>query len=103
MFTRSQSPIKPSKLEEEIDRLISQMSKHDGYTKEYAEMVKNVKVLCEADNVQKGANRPNGVNSETILTVAGNLVGIFAILGYERANVITSKALSFVMKPRITT
>ena len=31
----------------------------------------------------------------------GNLMGIFLILGYEKANVITSKALGFIIKGRV--
>jgi predicted nucleic-acid-binding protein len=38
---------------------------------------------------------------DTLLAVAGNLVGIVAILGFEKANVVTSKALGFVTKTKI--
>jgi hypothetical protein len=33
-------------------------------------------------------------------TVIGNLTGILLILNYERAHVVTSKAIGFVLKPR---
>ena len=40
------------------------------------------------------------VSPDTIMTVAGNLIGIVLILKHEELNVITSKALSFIMKGR---
>lgn len=38
---------------------------------------------------------------ETVLPVLGNLAGIVAILGFEHAHVITSKALGFVLKSKV--
>ena len=40
------------------------------------------------------------LSKETIAVIAANLVGIVLIIGHERLNVITSKALSFIMKPK---
>jgi len=40
------------------------------------------------------------VDANTVLTVAGSLAGILLIIGYERANVLTSKAVGFVMRLR---
>lgn len=36
------------------------------------------------------------VDHNTVALIAGNLLGIAVIVGYERANVLTSKALSFI-------
>lgn len=41
------------------------------------------------------------VKPDTLLIVAGNLVGILLILKFEKMDIITSKALGFVMKGRI--
>jgi hypothetical protein len=41
------------------------------------------------------------VSPDTIAVVAGNLLGIILILGYEKADVITTKALGFVLKGRV--
>jgi hypothetical protein len=41
------------------------------------------------------------VSWETIAIIAGNLLGIALILNHERVNVVTSKALGFVMKGRV--
>lgn len=47
----------------------------------------------EADDRRK-------VSKETLAVIAANLTGIVIILGYERANVIASKALGFIGKLR---
>jgi len=41
------------------------------------------------------------VSPDTILIVAGNLLGILLILKYEELNIITTKAMSFVIKGRV--
>lgn len=41
------------------------------------------------------------ISPDTILIVAGNLAGIILILGYEKMDIITSKALNFVLKGRV--
>jgi hypothetical protein len=33
--------------------------------------------------------------------IAGNLLGIVLILGYEKANIVTSKAIGFVIKGKL--
>lgn len=41
------------------------------------------------------------VSPDTMAVIAGNLLGILLILGYEKTDIITSKALGFVLKGRI--
>lgn len=40
------------------------------------------------------------VSPDTLAMIAGNIAGIVLIIGYERVNVIASKALGFVMRTR---
>jgi len=40
------------------------------------------------------------VSPDTLAIVAANIVGILLIIGYERANVVTSKALGFILKSK---
>jgi hypothetical protein len=40
------------------------------------------------------------VSPDTLALIAGNLLGILLILNHERAHIVTSKALSFVLKMR---
>ena len=48
----------------------------------------------------KSQSRRQGPSSDTIMVVAGNLVGIALIVGHERAHVVTSKALQFIKQSR---
>lgn len=48
-------------------------------------------------NALKHFKRPS---TDTLLIVGANLLGILIIVGYERANVVSSKALGFVRQPK---
>lgn len=54
----------------------------------------------EIDLKEKESEKPDKVSKETLALIASNIAGIVLIIGYERMNVIASKALSFVMKTR---
>ena len=41
------------------------------------------------------------INPDTVLLTATNILGIILIIGHEKVNVITSKALGFVMRGRV--
>lgn len=51
---------------------------------------------AEARIKEREANSKIPVKPETLALIGGNLAGIIAILSYEKANIITSKALGFV-------
>lgn len=51
--------------------------------------------------VKRNELRKKGVSADTKLVVAGNLIGIALILGYERGHVITTKAIGFVLRGRV--
>ena len=88
---------KRSNLEKEIDRVLQEASYLDPHSKEYSEIAENVEKLYKAKSCEKSRN----VSPDTIAVVAGNLLGIALILGYEQTHVITSKALGFVLKGRV--
>lgn len=48
-------------------------------------------------NALKYFKRPS---TDTMLIVGANILGILIIVGYERANVVTSKALGFLRQPK---
>ncbi len=48
-------------------------------------------------NALKHFKRPS---TDTMLIVGANILGILIIVGHERANVVTSKALSFLRQPK---
>jgi hypothetical protein len=81
-----------------IEKLISEMSGYDASDEDYTKMAANLKVLLEAKAVEP---KPERINPNVLATIGANLVGIVLILAFEKKNVITSKSLSMVMKPRI--
>jgi hypothetical protein len=94
MFNKS--PIKPSQLDKTIEELLTDMQTTKGDSDEYAKMVDHLTKLYKLKEI----DLPKRVSAETWATIGGNLAGILLILHYERFNVITSKALSFVSKIR---
>jgi hypothetical protein len=56
--------------------------------------------LRELELKEREAEKPDRVSRETLAMIGANLAGIVAILGYEKFNVIASKAFSLVMKSR---
>lgn len=54
----------------------------------------------ELDMKKSEAEKPDRISKETWAAIGANLAGIVLILGHERANVIASKALGFVLKSR---
>ncbi|MCX7817542.1 MAG: hypothetical protein N2317_08575 [Syntrophales bacterium] len=97
MFEKITKRDKRTNLEKEIDSVILTMSSYKPDSDEYEAMAKNLEMLYKA----KTHERVRHVSPDTIALVAGNLLGIVLILGYEKANVITSKALGFVIKGRV--
>lgn len=86
----------PSELDETITELLSDMKACSGDSEEYAVMMKHLSALYKLKEI----NLPKRVSPETWATIGANLAGILLILHYERFNVVTSKALSFVSKLR---
>lgn len=83
-------------LEKTIDDLIVQMSYAPPGTEQYAAMTESLTKLYALRDEKSN----KGVSADAALAVAGNLLGIAMIVGHERVGVVTSKALSFVMKAK---
>lgn len=77
-----------------LNRLIEQMKTLDS-TEERSQAIR---LMDQWLDIRK--NKPK-LSPDTILVVAANLIGILAIINYERVGVVTSKALSFVMRGRV--
>jgi len=93
MFTK---PPQRTKIDDIIDELLDAMAHETPSSKEYASMMGHLTTLYKLK--ENHSRKP--VSPDTVLIVAGNLLGIVLILGYERVNVISSKALGFVMRLR---
>lgn len=81
-----------------IDRLFAKMDDVDPTSEEYAAMVDQMDTLYKLREVDVKVNASQRVSADTWAIVAANLLGIGMIVGHERASVVTSKALSYVMK-----
>lgn len=88
---------KRTNLEKEIDNLLELMRLESPGSNEYRAILDDLERLYKAKSLEKDRD----VSPDTIAIVAGNLAGILLILKYEELNVITSKALSFVLKGRV--
>jgi hypothetical protein len=100
MFNKITKKDKRTDLEKEIDTLISKLSEKEEGSDEYDDIISAIDRLVGIRNKMKNKDGDK-VSKDTIVIVAGNLLGILLILGYEKANVITSKALGFVLKGRV--
>ncbi len=68
----------------------------------FDESIKHWEVLSKSlEEYDKLAKSDWKVSPDTLLVVAGNLLGIVLILTYEKANIVVSKALNFVLKGRV--
>ena len=99
IFTKKED--KRTGLEKEIDRLSETLSYTDMDTDEYDDIVSKIERLTSIkEKLEKAKVNEDKVSKDTLVVVAGNLLGIGLILGYERINIITSKALNFVIRGR---
>ena len=85
-----------TRLDDVIDDLLERMIQEPFDADRYAKMV------GQLDRLHKMREQyvPKRVSPDTLALILGNIVGIVLILGYERANVLTSKALGFVLRLR---
>jgi hypothetical protein len=88
---------KETGLDKEINHVLSVMGVLEPDSEKYATMAKNLETLYKAKSNEKDRK----VSPDTIAVVLGNLLGIGIILTYEKANIIVSKALGFVIKGRV--
>lgn len=94
MNTRSSD--KPASLQELIELVQTQMLLEGADSEKFREMNDQLERLY----AMKKSNRSSRVSPDALVAVAGNLLGIGLILQHERLHVVTSKALSFVMKTK---
>lgn len=97
MFSQKETPKYERMLESELERTILSLK-----MTVQMDSPEYTKLLVTAESLQKlmNTNTSPPVSKEALLTVAGNLLGIVLILKHEWAHPITSKALSFVIRPR---
>jgi hypothetical protein len=94
-FRRKEEP--KSVIDPVIDEHLSAMAGMENGSTEFGRAAASLKALMEAKAAEP---RPDKVSANTWAVVGANVLGIVLILMSERANVITSKALGFIMKPK---
>ena len=83
-----------SGLEKAIDEILLEMQGFTADSDEYSVMVDQLDKLYKLKEIDK----PCRVSPDTWAIVAGNIFGIAMIVGYERSNIVTSKALALIRK-----
>lgn len=81
-------------LDDEIDRVRSHMLTMDMESKEYRDLVDTFERLIKLQNEVKGS----GVDPNTVLVVATNILAVLIIVGYEQGHIITSRGLQFLVR-----
>jgi hypothetical protein len=84
-------------LEIALNRAISSLSNHETGSKEYVDTLDAVAKLHKMRQEEK----PSSISKDTLLIVTANLLGIILIIKHESVNVITSRAIGLLQKPRI--
>lgn len=82
-------------LDDAIERLLIDMNVYPTESDEYAILVGHLTTLNDLKAKAKWKFSGDGM-----LAAGANLLGILLIISHEQTNVLTSKALSFVMKPK---
>lgn len=80
----------------QIRRTLNEMETYNPQTDEYGYLLERVQKLSK----MREEFRPDRIDPNTVLTIAANIVGIVVIVRHEEFNVVASKALGFVIKPR---
>ena len=78
----------------EIARALASMNEMPVDSKEYTIAVENLNRLIEARNSKTRFK----VSGDMILSAATNILGILLVLNYERLDVVSSKAIGFVLR-----
>ena len=96
MFNSKEIPKHQRMLESELDRVLIRLKTEMPDSEDYIKTLS----LVERLNEMLDKETPDVVSKNTLLVVGGNLLGILLILKHEHLNVITSKALGFVIRAR---
>jgi hypothetical protein len=83
-------------LEDAIARVQAYLETQEINSDEYAKALDHLSTLHK----MKEAEKPLRVSPDTLLTVGANIVGILLIIRHEHVNVITSRAMSALMKTK---
>ena len=98
MFKNKTKEERPG-LDQAIDLALAKLQEHEPDSDEYAKITDQLERLYKLQVPTAEPAKP--LSKDAVFAVAGNIIGIGMILGYERAHIITSKALGFVIKSKV--
>ena len=90
------APKKNTYVDDEIARLVLVLQDQEPATEEYGISLERLGKLQKIRQEEK----PDRVSSDTIALITANLAGILLVIRHENLNVVTSKALSFILKAK---
>lgn len=83
-------------LEDAIANVYRELNRHTILSDEYAKTFDYLTKLHALRDTEKSKS----VSKDTLVVVGANLLGILMIIKHENVNVITSRAMGLLMKPR---
>jgi hypothetical protein len=81
----------PSIYDEPIDKVLIELETYGVETPEFETALSHLERLTKLK-----AEKPERVSPDTMAIVAGNLLGILIMVGYEQKHVMTSKAMGLL-------
>ena len=90
-----------NELDKTISSMIQAFADLDDGSDEQATAAQALKTMIEARTTDMEVRRAPIIDPNVLVSAAASLAGIIAILGFEKANVITSKGLAFIPKIRL--
>lgn len=87
---------KPDPLKTTIAEILTDMQGFNAESPEYERLLARVERLKKLQTTDR---RWWHVSPDTLAVVAGNILGILIIVGYERTHVMTTRAKEYIQKP----
>lgn len=81
-------------LDAEIANLTAKLGTLNVLSEDYAKIVDMISKLSKA----RAEKNERAISSDAILTVGANILGLLIVLNYEKLNVISTKALTMVLR-----
>lgn len=87
---------KAEALDEQIEAVLNEMREVGVTSEEYPTLMRYLEQLNEI----KAKQRRDPVSRDTIALIVGGMIEVLIIVAYEQKNVLTSKALGLVIRPK---
>lgn len=91
--------LEPAWIDEEIQSVIHQMQSFVADSPEYNTMFDKLERLYQMKLKDKPEKK--SVSPDALIAAGASIGGVILILGFEKANVLTSKAIGFIVKPKL--